>query len=55
MAIHSQDGQKQACGTRAQRLAVEEGIEAMLSTGSDMLSSTSCPRQCCVALASTDR
>ena len=45
MAVHSQDRQRPACGAGAHRLAVEEGIEARLSTCSDMPSSKSCPRQ----------
>jgi hypothetical protein len=43
MAIHSQDGQRHACGASADRLAVKEGIEARLLTCSDMPSSKSCP------------
>lgn len=43
MAVHSQDGQRHACGAGAHRRAVKEGIEARLLTCSDMPSSKSCP------------
>jgi hypothetical protein len=45
MAVHTQDGQRYACGASADRLALEEGIEARLSKCSDMPSSKSCPHR----------